>query len=167
MKKHELKIYPDSVLRKISLPISEINHVTRHLYKSMSKIMYDNNAIGLAAPQVGVLKRVVIVDTGKRLISMANPKILSGFGEEKMEEGCLSLPNIRINIDRKTTLFVKFTDINEREREKEVEFDGLEARVIQHEIDHLDGILIIDSASMTERLLRNVHHLFPDNFNYL
>ncbi|MFH0735048.1 MAG: peptide deformylase [bacterium] len=165
MKKYELKIYPDSVLRKISLPIDEIDHVTRHLFKNMYKIMYDNNAIGLAAPQVGVLKRVVIVDTGNRLLSMINPEILSGFGEEKMEEGCLSLPNTRLNIDRKTTCFVRFMDKNEKE--KEMEFTGLEARVIQHEIDHLDGILIIDRASITEKLLRNVHNTFPRKHNFL
>jgi peptide deformylase len=142
VRKYELKIYPDSVLRKVAIPIKEINQATKQLLESMSTIMYENRAIGLAGPQVGVLKRVVIADIGEGLITMINPEILSGFGEDKMEEGCLSLPDTRINVGRKETLFIRYTDINEKE--KEIELQGLTARVIQHEVDHLNGVLIID-----------------------
>ncbi len=153
MKKYELKFYPDSVLRKIALPVNEVDHVTRHLLKNMSRIMYANRAIGLAAPQVGASKRVVIIDIGKGLILMINPEIRTGFGEEQMEEGCLSLPDTTVNVNRNETLFVRYIDQNEKEKERE--FKGLPARVIQHEVDHLNGVLIIDYGRILDRLLRN------------
>ncbi|MFH1195834.1 MAG: peptide deformylase [bacterium] len=157
MKKYELKIYPDPALRKIALPVNKIEHVTRHLIKSMTKIMYANKAIGLAASQVGVLKRVLIADIGDGLISMINPEILSEYGEEQMEEGCLSLPDTRINVDRKETIFVRYIDKNEKEKERE--FQGLTARVIQHEVDHLNGMLIIDHAPLMDRIIRNTNNV--------
>ncbi|OGU33177.1 MAG: peptide deformylase [Ignavibacteria bacterium GWA2_35_9] len=153
MKKYELKIYPDPVLRKIALPVNKIDHVTRHLLKNMSEIMYAHRAIGLAAPQVGALKRVVITDIGKGLILMINPEILTGFGEDQMEEGCLSLPDTTVNVRRKETLLVRYID--KYEKEKEREFKGLTARVIQHEIDHINGVLIIDHGRIIDRLLWN------------
>ena len=158
MKKYTLKIYPDSVLRDIALHVSEINHVVRHLLKCMSGIMYEHSAVGLAAPQVGVLKRILIADKGDGLITMINPEIITGFGNEKMEEGCLSLPDTRVIVDRKESLFVKYIDKNENEKERE--FRGLTARVIQHEVDHLNGVLIIDHAPLTERLKRKIHNVF-------
>jgi peptide deformylase len=157
LKKHELKFYPDPVLRKIASPVNRIIHATRYLLKSMSKIMYTNRAIGLAAPQVGVLKRVVIADIGEGLISMINPAILSGFGEEQMEEGCLSLPDRKVNVCRKETILVRYIDKNEKE--KETELKGLTARVIQHEIDHLNGVLIIDHVPLVDKLIRNVNNV--------
>ncbi|MFA6978610.1 MAG: peptide deformylase [Ignavibacteriaceae bacterium] len=148
MKKYELKIYPDPVLRKIALPVNKIDHVTRHLLKNMSEIMYAHRAIGLAAPQVGASKRVVITDIGEGLILMINPEILSGFGEEQMEEGCLSLPDTTVKVSRIETLFVRYLDQNEKGKERE--FKGLAARVIQHEVDHLNGVLIIDHGRLID-----------------
>ena len=142
MKKYELKIYPDPVLRKISSPVLGINNIVRHLIKKMSKIMYSRKGIGLAAPQVGTLERVIIADIGEGLISMVNPEILTGFGEDYMDEGCLSLPDMVVNVKRQQSIFVRYLDKNEREKESEL--DGLTARVIQHEVDHLNGVLIID-----------------------
>lgn len=150
MKKYTLKIYPDSVLRETALNVDNITGSTQHLLKSMSNILYGYRAIGLAAPQVGILKRVLIADIGDGLITMINPEILSGFGNEKMEEGCLSLPDTRVDVNRKETLFVKYIDDDEKENERE--FHGLTARVIQHEIDHLNGVLIIDHASLMDKL---------------
>ena len=153
MKKYEFKFYPDPFLRKIALPITGINHAIRHLINSMSKIMYNNRGIGLAAPQVGILKRVVIADIGEGLISMINPEILTGFGEDFLEEGCLSLPDTAVNVGRTGAVFVRYIDENEKEQESE--FEGLTARVIQHEIDHLNGVLIIDHGPIINRLPLN------------
>jgi peptide deformylase len=150
MKKYELKFYPDPVLRKISSLVPKVNNTIRQLIKKMSNIMYNNKGIGLAAPQVGTLERVIIADIGEGLISMINPEILTGFGEEFMEEGCLSLPETVVNVKRKKSVFVRYLDKNEKEIESEI--DGLTARVIQHEIDYLNGVLIIDYAPLSERL---------------
>jgi peptide deformylase len=150
LKKYELKIYPDPVLRKISSPVLGINNIVRHLIKKMSKIMYSRKGIGLAAPQVGTLERVIIADIGEGLISMINPEILTGYGEDYIDEGCLSLPDTVVNVKRKQSVFVRYLDKNEKEKESEL--DGLTARVIQHEIDHLNGVLIIDHAPLVDRL---------------
>jgi len=150
MKKYELKFYPDPVLRMISSPVRRVNNTIRQLIKKMSNIMYNNKGIGLAAPQVGTLERVIIADIGEGLISMINPEILTGFGEDYLEEGCLSLPETVVNVKRKQSVFVRYLDKNEKEKESEL--DGLTSRVIQHEIDHLNGILIIDYAPVSERL---------------
>jgi len=150
LKKYELKIYPDPVLRKISSPVLGINNIIRHLIKKMAKIMYSGKGIGLAAPQVGTLERVIIADIGEGLISMINPEILTGYGEDYIDEGCLSLPDTVVNVKRKQSVFVRYLDKNEKEKESEL--DGLTARVIQHEIDHLNGVLIIDHAPLVDRL---------------
>ena len=154
MKKYELKFYPDPVLRNIASPVAGINKVIRHLINVMSKIMYSHQGIGLAAPQVGLLKRVVIADIGEGLISMVNPEVLTGFGEDFMEEGCLSISDTVVNVKRKQSIFVRYIDKNENE--KEFELNGLTARVIQHEIDHLNGVLIIDYSPLEERFKLNV-----------
>ena len=120
------------------------------MIKKMSKIMYSRKGIGLAAPQVGTLERVIIADIGEGLISMINPEILTGFGEDYMDEGCLSLPDTVVNVKRQQSVFVRYLDKNEREKESEL--DGLTARVIQHEIDHLNGVLIIDHAPLVNQL---------------
>ena len=142
MKKYKLKIYPDPALRKISSSVLGINNIIRHLIKKMAKIMYSRKGIGLAAPQVGTLERVIIADIGEGLISMVNPEILTGFGEDYLDEGCLSLPDMVVNVKRQQSIFVRYLDKNEREKESEL--DGLTARIIQHEVDHLNGVLIID-----------------------
>ena len=157
MKKHELKIYPDPVLRKVASPVIRVNDATLHLIKSMSKIMYSLKGIGLAAPQVGALERVIIADIGEGLISMINPEILTGFGEDFLDEGCLSLPETVVNVKRKQSVFVRYKDKNEKE--KETELQGLTARVIQHEVDHLNGVLIIDHAPLKDRLIQNAKNI--------
>jgi len=158
VKKFDLKYYPDPVLKKVSSPVTKVNSVIRQLIKGMSKIMYYHKGIGLAAPQVGTLERVIIADIGEGLISMINPEILTGFGEDNMEEGCLSLPDTVVNIKRKQSILVRYID--KSENEKESELNGLTARVIQHEIDHLNGVLIIDYAPLTKILNQNIKNRF-------
>lgn len=148
MKQYRIKTYPHPVLRKEALPVTELNNSVNHLMKSMTKIMYSYGAIGLAAPQVGCLKRVIIADIGEGLITLINPEIITGLGQDYLEEGCLSLPDIAVHVGRQESIFVKYLDKNENEIEGE--FKGLTARVIQHEIDHLDGILIIDRGILVK-----------------
>jgi peptide deformylase len=129
-----INIYPDSVLRKVALPIEKIDQEIKDLANSMFETMYDAPGIGLAGPQVGISKRIFVVDIGvpddtaaKEPIVFINPKITKSSGENKYEEGCLSLPGIREIVYRPS-------DIT----------SGLLATCIQHELDHLDGILFTD-----------------------
>jgi peptide deformylase len=108
----------------------------------MTALMKKCNGIGLAAPQVGMLQRIIIADVGEKPLCIVNPEIISRSGSDKMIEGCLSLPNIEVDITRNTTLEVKGKDVHGSYMDMEV--SGLTARVIQHEIDHLNGILITD-----------------------
>jgi peptide deformylase len=131
-----------------------MNEMICDLMEGMAEIMYAYQGIGLAAPQVGILQRVIIGDIGEGLISLANPEIIDESGEDILEEGCLSLPDIQVTVQRKQSIFVRGIDASGREIEREL--NGLMARVIQHEIDHLNGVLIIDYASMVEKYqLRN------------
>ena len=149
-KSYTLRLYPDSMLRKKALSVRNMDETVRELINGMTEIMYSHGGIGLAAPQVGVLQRVIVADVGDGLICMANPRIIDKNGEEELVEGCLSLPEIQINILRKQTIFVRGIDRNGKEIERDR--TGLIARVIQHEIDHLNGVLIIDYASIIEKL---------------
>jgi len=148
-------IIPDQRLRTIADPIPEINEEIKTLAKDMLDTMYDAPGIGLAAPQVGVLKRIVVMDLAKddetpAPIVMINPEITK-FGEELTvtEEGCLSIPELYYEVERPSTVTVKYTDLDG----KEVVRDAGErlAICIQHEIDHLDGVLYIDHLSRLKR----------------
>lgn len=148
---YRLKLYPDAVLRKKSLPLDDVNGAVRDLMAGMAEIMYTYNGIGLAAPQVGMLQRIIIADVGEGLLTLANPEILQKEGEGRLEEGCLSLPDIQVDIARSQSIFVR--GLNPEGKEVQHELSDLMARVIQHEIDHLNGVLIIDYASATEKIL--------------
>jgi len=102
-----LKIYPDSVLREKCLPVKDFDEAVRDLMEGMAEIMYAYQGIGLAAPQVGILQRVIIGDIGEGLISLANPEIIAETGEDLLEEGCLSLPEIQVTVQRKQSIFVR------------------------------------------------------------
>ncbi|MGB9891949.1 MULTISPECIES: peptide deformylase [Thermodesulfovibrio] len=152
----EIKKYPDEVLKKKAETISEINGDLQKLIDNMIETMYNANGIGLAAPQVGVLKRLIVVDTSPReqnqsLIVLINPEITDSEREILSEEGCLSLPGFTTRLKRKERVIVKGLDRNGKEIE--IEATGLLARALQHEIDHLDGILLIDKISPLKREL--------------
>jgi len=140
--RYELKIYPDSVLRGLSHSVVDIDNEVRELINEMKYIMYKHNGIGLAAPQVGILKRVIIADIGEGLLALANPVIRRGTGQDNLVEGCLSLPGIGVDVRRNQKVSV--TGVNLGAEEIKLELSGLLARVVQHEIDHLNGVLIID-----------------------
>lgn len=141
-KPYKLRLYPDSILRKETSPVKNVDDSIHELFNGMADIMYKYQGIGLAAPQVGVLKQIIIADIGDGLISLVNPEIIERYGEDHMTEGCLSLPETLVTISRNQTIRVRGIDRNGNETEREL--IGLKARVIQHEIDHLKGVLIID-----------------------
>ena len=120
----------------------------------MAETMYAAPGVGLAAPQVGVSERLIVLDVRNRegttgLITLINPEIIEAEGQVVEEEGCLSLPGITENVPRAVRIVVKGHDLDERERE--IEAEGLLAVVLQHEIDHLEGILFIDRISRLKR----------------
>jgi len=150
-KKFQLRIYPDMMLRQKALPVENLNSDLHNLLSSMTRLMYENDGIGLAAPQVGVLQRVIIADVGEGLITLINPEIIEKRGQDRFEEGCLKLPGIHVEIRRNYTMLVRGVDL--KGKGKELELNGLISRVFQHEIDHLNGVLIIDHAFPVERFL--------------
>ncbi|OQX53917.1 MAG: peptide deformylase [Candidatus Omnitrophica bacterium 4484_213] len=151
MSRIELKIevYPAAILRKRCLPVEEIGENEINLLKNMAETMYRNRGIGLAAPQVGVNKQIIIADIGRGLIELINPQVFSPKGKDKMEEGCLSLPGISVVAKRPKEVIV--SGLNRRGKKVEMRLRGLMARVIQHEVDHLRGILIIDYVNFIKR----------------
>ena len=127
----------DPVLRKISKPVKEITPKIVTLVDDMLDTMYDAMGVGLAAPQVGILKRIVVIDVGEGPIVLINPEILETSGEQTGDEGCLSVPGMAGQVTRPNYVKVKALDVNMNEQIYEGE--GLLARAFCHEIDHLDG----------------------------
>ena len=115
--------------------------------------------IGLAAPQIGISKSLIVVDIGEGPIKLANPVVLNAKGSDKMEEGCLSIPGVGVVIGRPNKIVV--SGLNEKGEVVEVEAQGLLARVLQHEIDHLKGRLIIDYMGLLEKLMLLKKHRQP------
>ncbi|CCB63872.1 peptide deformylase [Hyphomicrobium sp. MC1] len=146
---------PDPVLRKISDPVERVDDAVVKLMDDMLETMYAAPGVGLAAPQVGVLRRVVVLDTSDEgeppnPLAMANPELVAlGSTTRLHEEGCLSIPDVRVEIERPAEVTVRYIDRNGKEQE--LKADGLLATAIQHEIDHLDGQLIIDFLSRLKR----------------
>lgn len=134
----------DEVLRKTSKPVEEINEKITVLLKDMAETMYKADGVGLAAPQVGILKRVVVIDTGEGLLELINPVIVSYTGEQVEVEGCLSSPGVYGEVKRPAR--VKVEALNGKGKKIAVEGEGLLARALCHELDHLDGILFRDKA---------------------
>lgn len=147
----EIRIYPDPILRKKALPIKNIDGQVKEIADRMAEAMYANKGIGLAAPQIGMLNQIVVVDLGEGLRTLINPEIVEGEGESVLEEGCLSLPNIEVPIKRKDKVFIRAWDLDGKG--VNLELIGFPGRVYQHEIDHLNGILIIHHISRLKREL--------------
>lgn len=154
----QLRYYGDPVLRKKAEPVQEITYEEVKLAEDMLNTLYFTEVgIGLAATQVGVLKRFLIVDIREEeedetgLFMLFNPEILNSEGEDIAEEGCLSIPDLREDVKRPEKIVVKAIDL--QNQSVEFEADGLLARVLQHEIDHLNGTLFIDRISGLKRQL--------------
>lgn len=134
----------DEILRKKSRKVEEINDRILTLIKDMQETMYAADGVGLAAPQVGILKRIAVVDIGDGPINLINPEIIESEGEYLDEEGCLSIPNQQGTVLRPIKIKVKA--LNEKGEEFILTGEDLLARAICHEIDHLDGILFVDKV---------------------
>lgn len=137
----QIRILGDTILEKTCKPVKEITPRTKELIQDMLDTMYDACGVGLAAPQVGILKRIVVIDIGEGPIVMVNPEILETSGEQTGQEGCLSLPGQAGIVTRPN--YVKARAYNENMEEYEIEGTELLARAICHECDHLDGIMYI------------------------
>lgn len=137
-----IRKYGDDVLRKKCREVEEIDKRTLTLIKDMFETMYDADGVGLAAPQVGILKRLFVIDIGEGPLVFINPEILETSGSQTDEEGCLSLPGEMEKVTRPN--YVKARAFNEKGEEFEIEAEELLARAILHEYDHLNGTLFID-----------------------
>ena len=129
----------DSVLTKKCRPVEEMTPRLKELVEDMLDTMYENNGVGLAAPQVGILKRIVVIDVGDGPLVLINPEILETSGEQTGDEGCLSVPGMSGQVTRPN--YVKVKALTEDMEEVEYEGEELLARAFCHEIDHLDGKL--------------------------
>jgi peptide deformylase len=151
----EIKKYPDGILRKKCTEIQEITDKEVRLFEKMLFTMRHFAGIGLAAPQIGIAKNLIVADIGEGAIRLADPVILKKKGSDKMEEGCLSMPGVSVVIDRPEGIII--SGLNEKGKVVEFKAQGLLARVLQHEIDHLDGKLIIDYLNLLEKFKLRVH----------
>lgn len=156
MAERRIVLYGDPVLREKAVPVDEINQDVKDLVSDIVDTLKRHRGLGLAAPQVGVSKRIFAVDLSTVDISESvrvfiNPEILETTGQVEMEEGCLSFPGIYQRIVRPATVRVRATDLDGKQFE--ITLDGLTARAVLHEYDHLDGVLFIDLMSPFARTL--------------
>ena len=143
-----IRISTDEVLRKKCKEVKEITPNLLTLLDDMADTMYDANGVGLAAPQVGILKRAVVIDIGEGLVELINPEILETSGSQIDDEGCLSVPGKYAPVDR--PYYAKVKAMDRDGNEFIIEGEELMARALCHEIDHLDGLLYIDKALPVE-----------------
>ena len=150
----EIRVYPDSILTQQARPVEEINDSIRQFLQNMAETMYAASGIGLAAPQVGQSIRAIVVDAspaveGEKLIKLVNPVMTFAEDRSSGEEGCLSLPGVSETVTRADKIVVEA--YNEDGNPVTIETETFLATVMQHEIDHLDGILFIDHVSRLKR----------------
>lgn len=152
MKKTDLKIeiYGSEILRARAASVKTPGPEHRELLSAMARFMYANSGIGLAAPQIGVGESMLVADIGTGLYKLINPRIIRREGKQSLEEGCLSLPGVSVNVNRarKITLRALDQDFNP----VTITAEGLLACVFQHEIDHLRGRMIVDHASLFDKV---------------
>jgi peptide deformylase len=154
MSKLDIVKVPNPILRRKCTPVTDFNRELSDFVADMAETLYSAPGVGLAANQVGVSKQVVVIDTSakdepKNLIVLINPQVVEAYEEAEMEEGCLSLPDFRLNFVRPDIIVVKA--MNMKGEEMELHADGFLARVFQHEIDHLNGKMLIDYANPIKR----------------
>ena len=145
----KVRIYGDPCLRKKCVPVKEVGPSERMVINAMIETMHQANGVGLAAPQVGINQRFFILDVGDGPVIIINPKIIKRAGSDIFEEGCLSVPEVTIMVKRPEEITVHYTD--ENNQTMKLTCNGLLAKAIQHETDHLNGTLIVDYASDEEK----------------
>ncbi len=152
----EILVWPHPVLKQKAHPVTAVDDSTRALIKDLFDSMYAADGVGLAAPQIGVLKNVIVLDTTPRQpeakpLAMVNPEILTYEGEIEYKEGCLSIPGEAEDVDRAAVITVRFLD--EQGVEQTLKCEGLLAIAVQHETDHLKGTMFVDHISTLKREL--------------
>jgi peptide deformylase len=152
----EIVIWPDPILKEVAKPVDRVDDSIRRLLDDMAETMYAADGVGLAAPQLAVLKRVIVIDTsprqeGQKLIHLVNPEIVRTEGETTWTEGCLSIPGEAEDVDRAAKVWVRALDYHGKTFE--LEADELLAIALQHETDHLNGTLFVDHLSSLKREL--------------
>lgn len=164
MSVREILLFGDPILRKRAEPVEEIDDDLRELVQDLMDTMYAAEGIGLAAPQIGIPLRVFVYDVQEpdaRTGALINPEIVEREGSVKGEEGCLSIPGLTEIVERNERVLVRGLDVDGTEIE--IEADGLLSRCLQHEYDHLDGVLFLDRVSPLKRkmLLRKWQKMEP------
>ncbi|HLK98986.1 MAG TPA: peptide deformylase [Myxococcaceae bacterium] len=152
----EILIWPHPILKQKAKPVAKVDDSIRTLVKDMFETMYAADGVGLAAPQVGILHRVIVLDTRSQQetakpVAMINPEIIGMEGETTYTEGCLSIPGEAEDVDRAAIVTVKFLDVEGQEQT--LRCDALLAIAVQHEVDHLDGTVFVDHVSTLKREL--------------
>jgi peptide deformylase len=145
--------FPDPRLKKLAAPVREIDENILRLARDMAETMYEAPGIGLAAPQVDVLQRVIVIDvsdTRDELLTLINPEIVESEGKQTGEEGCLSVPGIYDRVERAERVVVRYLDLERRRRT--IAADGLLAVCLQHEIEHLDGRIFVEHLSRLKQV---------------
>ncbi|MDS4012965.1 MAG: peptide deformylase [Candidatus Accumulibacter sp.] len=149
--------FPDARLRKVAEPVARIDEAIRRLARDMAETMYEAPGIGLAATQVDVHKRLIVIDaseTRDELLTLINPEIVELSGKQRGEEGCLSVPGIYDKVERAQRVVVRYLDLEGQEQT--VEAEGLLAVCLQHEIDHLQGRVFVEHLSqLKQQRIRN------------
>ena len=153
---YKVRVYGDPALRENTEVVTDFDENLRDLVDNMIETMFEDNGIGLAAPQIGISKKIAVIDLSfgeeiGNVMTLINPEILKKEGKCSLEEGCLSVPGIYEEVLRPENVRVRYQDINGNELEKDI--DGLLSRVIQHESDHLEGVLFVDRLSAVKRNL--------------
>lgn len=143
-----LRLYPDDVLRQICSPVERFDSTLQDQVEEMKRLMHANAGIGLAAPQAGLTERLFVAEIEDRFLCLVNPEIYLITGHQEQPEGCLSLPGVQFQVARHSRL--KIRGFNEHGRKKQYTMKGLWARLAQHELDHLNGILISDRGVLLE-----------------
>jgi peptide deformylase len=155
----QIKIYPDPILKQVAVEENSFDAKLHKLLDDMKDTMYAEDGIGLAAPQIGVSRRIAVIDVSpdrNEPLELVNPEILTQEGKTSSEEGCLSIPDFRESITRFTNITVSAQD--RHGKTFEIAADGILAICMQHEIDHLDGVLFVDHLSRLKReLFRRWH----------
>lgn len=155
MAKLEIRTLGDPVLREVAQPVRKVNEEIKILIKDMFETMYAANGVGLAAPQIGIGKRIFVIDVGDgEPFALVNPVLVKGWREIEDSEGCLSVPGVYMPVKRYEK--VKFSGRNEKDRAVTIEATGLLARALQHELDHLDGKVFVDLVEDVEGLKKEL-----------
>ena len=152
MSKKKIYTIGEPLLRQVSHPVKKFDLRLSMILRDMAQTMYEADGVGLAAPQIGLMRRIVVIDVGEGILELINPEVIAAEGEIAMVEGCLSVPGRRGCVTRPETVTVRAQDT--KGKHFEVTANGLLARALQHEIDHLNGVLYVDLMD---------YEIFPDD----